>query len=118
MADDFQAGTEFSSRAVVAAESEIATLSVFELELGRFKAPSRLAGAPTPEVWVTQPGDHFWLIAQEVLAEGSPGTPSETQVATYWARLIDTNRHLLLDSSNADLIYPGQEFVLPPVQPR
>lgn len=65
-------------------------------------------------VWQVEPGDHFWSIAERVVAERSGPDPSEDQVAPYWRRLIDANRGALVHPRDPDLIYPGQRFVLPP----
>jgi hypothetical protein len=39
-------------------------------------------------------------------------------VLAYWDRLVALNRSRLVDPSNADLIYAGQVFILPPTPPR
>ena len=69
--------------------------------------------APTEHLWVTQPGDHLWAVAQETLAEAWGTQPSEAQVAAYWQKVLDTNRSRLVSPANPDLIYPGQVFLLP-----
>lgn len=60
-------------------------------------------------------GDHFWSIAEDVLAQswGRPATDAE--VAPYWAELVAVNDGSLLPPEDPNLIYPGQEFVLPEV---
>jgi hypothetical protein len=67
--------------------------------------------AASPDEWVVEPGDSFWSIAEDVVADrlGRPG--SEPEVADYWARLVDANRPSLA-SGDPDLIYPGQRFTL------
>lgn len=66
-------------------------------------------------VHVVAPGEHFWSIARTVLESGGVTDPSEPEVTRYWARLVDANRHQLVDPHNTDLIMPGQELVLPPI---
>lgn len=63
---------------------------------------------------VVQPGDHLWKLAERHLTEvlGRPVTDAET--APYWVRVIEANR-ARLRSGDPDLIYPGEEVVLPEV---
>jgi nucleoid-associated protein YgaU len=77
--------------------------------------------APTPGApaeHVTRPGDHFWRIAeaQVAAAVGRPATDAE--IAPYWRDLVAANRDRLADPDNPDLVFPGQQFVLPPVRRR
>lgn len=62
---------------------------------------------------VVTPGDHFWSIAEGVLTATYGSTPDEASVAEYWVVLVDANRSRLIDPNNPDLIFPGQELVLP-----
>lgn len=64
--------------------------------------------------WTTQTGDHLWGIAASHLQDRLGVTPSDADITDYWQRLIDANRNRLADPGNPDLIYPGQEFILPP----
>lgn len=68
-----------------------------------------------PTTWTVAPGEHFWAIAERLLAQawGREATPAET--VGFWLQLIERNRSRLVDPGNADLIFPGQELVLPPV---
>lgn len=66
-----------------------------------------------PTVWVVEPGDSLWSIAEEV-TESTDGTPAaERTVTRYWQRLVAANRDNLVDPDNPDLIVPGQQLVLP-----
>lgn len=66
-----------------------------------------------PTVWVVEPGDSLWSIAEEV-TESTDGTPAaERTVTRYWQRLVAANRANLVDPHNPDLIVPGQRLVLP-----
>lgn len=61
----------------------------------------------------TRPGDHFWSIASDVLTRTWGRPPDDAEIIPYWEKLVEVNRRRLADPANADLIYPGQEFVLP-----
>jgi len=75
--------------------------------------------APETRKKTSQPaarGDSLWTIARDHLAavgKGS-GEPSNRQVADYWAKVKEANRHRLA-SGDSDLIEPGEIIVLPPV---
>ncbi|HWL41528.1 MAG TPA: LysM peptidoglycan-binding domain-containing protein [Ilumatobacter sp.] len=66
------------------------------------------------ETVLVQKGDHFWGIALQHLADAYDRPPTEDEIATYWRELIDANRHLL-PTGDPNVIYPGQQFTLPPV---
>ncbi len=76
--------------------------------------------APSSETsmtYVVQPGDNLWRIAHRQLgqatATGSPqGDIGVLKVRAYWASLVEINRHRLR-SGDPDLIYPGEELLLP-----
>jgi hypothetical protein len=67
-----------------------------------------------PRSVVVEPGDSFWSIAERAVGSGG-GHPTEHEVATYWQVLMAANRHRLRVEGVFDLIYPGQELVLPEV---
>jgi nucleoid-associated protein YgaU len=70
--------------------------------------------APVPPAeWTVEPGDSFWSIAEEVVADELGRRPSDAEVAAYWRLLIETNRDRLV-TADPDLIHPGQVFTLPP----
>ena len=60
-------------------------------------------------------GDHLWSIAcqhlQAVLGRNDLG---EHEIAPYWVRVIEANRSTIR-SGDPDLIYPGEQIVLPAV---
>ena len=66
------------------------------------------AAAPT---WTVVRGESLWSIAEHVVLRVRPDA-DESDVASYWGRLIDTNRDSIGD--DADLIFPGLRLVLPP----
>ena len=47
------------------------------------------------------------------LRSGGSGEPTNREVAEYWAKVVEANRDGL-QSGDPDLIYPGEEIVLPP----
>jgi nucleoid-associated protein YgaU len=60
-------------------------------------------------------GDCLWTIARHHLAAGKgSGEPTLREVAAYWVRVVEANRDRLA-SGDPDLIYPGEQILLPPV---
>ena len=98
--------------------SQTATLSSFEFELAPFDVGNDATPRVQKDSWVAQPGDHLWHIAEETLSDSWGQAPNDAEIAIYWATLVETNHDRLVDRSNADLIYPGQEFALRPVPNR
>lgn len=75
---------------------------------------------PEPGVTVrgtvtVEQGDHFWSIAQDIVAESLGEAPTDAQVTAYWAQLIDANVDQLVEPGNPDLLLPGQVLQLPSV---
>lgn len=68
---------------------------------------------PTDKEVVVEPGDHLWKLAEERMREVLGRTPEDSEVAPYWRKVIDVNRSRLR-SGDPDLIFPGEEIVLPP----
>ena len=60
-------------------------------------------------------GDHFWALAEETLASEWGRTPTDAEISPYWADLVSLNDGRLMPPEDADLIYPGQRFELPPI---
>lgn len=79
------------------------------------EAPPR-PDAPIPH-WDVRPGQHFWAIAEEVLAAAWQRPPTDAEVDKYWRVLVDFNREILRDRANPDLLYPGQTLTVPPPPP-
>jgi len=69
--------------------------------------------AGTEVTWEVQPGEHFWGLAERVLAESWGRPASDPEVIGYWQQLIEVNRGALADPGNPDLVYPGQVFTVP-----
>lgn len=77
---------------------------------------AEVAPAPptTDTTYTIRPGDHLWAIAERHVAEALGRTPTDAEIATYWAHLIDLNLPRLR-SGNPDLIFPGESIECPPV---
>ncbi len=60
-------------------------------------------------------GDHLWSIAcRHLQAVSGRGDLAEHEIAPYWVRVIEANRSTIR-SGDPDLIYPGEQIVLPAV---
>ena len=78
-------------------------------------AASDSASAAQDSVWMVEPGDSFWSIAQETLEDEQPNSSfSEDEIAAYWRVVIAANEDSLVDPGNPDLLIPGQHLILPP----
>ncbi len=74
------------------------------------------SGAREPfGVWVVAPGDSFWSIATERVAEQLGRRPGCREVAPYWSRLIRDNLDRLPVPGDPDLLFPGDRLRLPPL---
>ena len=60
-------------------------------------------------------GDHLWSIACQHLEAIFSRTLGEHEIAPYWVRVIEANRSNIR-SGDPDLIYPGEQIVLPPLR--
>ncbi len=62
--------------------------------------------------WTIAPGQHLWLVASRTLA--AAGRPTDDgSVVRYLARIVDANRDRLAVPDDPDLVFAGQDFVLP-----
>jgi hypothetical protein len=76
------------------------------------------SGAPgAHDVWEVRPGEHFWSIAEQVLATSWSRPPTDSEVASYWSSLVERNRSRLAHPADPDLVFAGQLMELPPVPP-
>ena len=71
--------------------------------------------APAVDRWVIERGDHLWGVARRTLAGSWHRPPTDGEVARYLHELIDANLDVLVVPGDADLVFVGQEFTLPPV---
>jgi nucleoid-associated protein YgaU len=69
--------------------------------------------APAADRWTVKPGECFWTIAEDVLANHLGRAPTDAEIVPYWRRLIEANRSELAHRDNPDLIFPTQVFVVP-----
>ena len=69
------------------------------------------------DAWVVQPGESFWSIAAEHLADVNGHPVSEREVASYWREVVELNRSRLVNPNDADLLFTGQVIELPAVAP-
>ena len=97
-----------------------ATSSTTSTTIPTLPAPPLPAPAPTPAAepappaaWTVRPGDHLWSIATRSLTDRLGRPPSAQEVLPHWQRLVELNRDRLRDPSNPDLIYPGDDVLLP-----
>ena len=72
--------------------------------------------AATPSTWQVAPGESFWIIAEEVLAEAWHRSPTDEEVDPFWRALVEANRDRLV-GDDPDQILPGQVFEVPAVPP-
>ena len=97
---------------------EVEGLTLTQVEAPQVHAP---IGQPSTDnadrnVWTVSRGESFWSIAAEHLEdELSRRDLSDEEVAEYWQVLVEANADRLVDPGNPDLIFPGQELILPPV---
>jgi hypothetical protein len=76
--------------------------------------PAAKASTPTPPAtWTIRRGEHLWHVADAALTERLDRAPSTAEITGYWQKLIDANRGRLADPENPDLVFVGQELVLP-----
>jgi nucleoid-associated protein YgaU len=61
---------------------------------------------------VVQPGDNLWQLSENELENRLGRPPTDAETAQYWQQVVDANVDHL-PSGDPDLIYPGDEIVLP-----
>ena len=78
---------------------------------------TEVPASPTPAAarWTIEAGDHLWKVAEETLREARGRPVADHEIDRYWRAVVELNRDVLVDRDNADLVYPGQVFELPPV---
>lgn len=73
--------------------------------------------ARQPDRVIVEQGDHLWKISERALLDRSGPEPSDPEIAPYWRDVIAANLEGLR-SGDADLIYAGEEIVLPAIEQR
>jgi len=79
--------------------------------------PAATAPGDAVDTVVVVPGDNLWLLAARRLARATgrdPASVPDAEVAPYWVRVCDVNRDRLA-SGDPNLVFPGEQVVLPPV---
>lgn len=72
------------------------------------------SGEPSENRAVVSSGDHLWKLAAERMEEALGRAPTDAEVAPYWVQVVEANRDRIR-SGDPDLIFPGEEIVLPPL---
>jgi nucleoid-associated protein YgaU len=65
---------------------------------------------PGPRQHRVQPGDHLWSIAEAAYTDHLGSQPAAADLDAYWRTVVDANPQLV----DPDLLYPGEEVVVPP----
>ena len=73
----------------------------------------RPAVPPGDRTWVVARGEHLWSIAADVQASRLGRRATVEEVALLHTELIEQNRSRLADPGNPDLIFAGQELIVP-----
>lgn len=68
---------------------------------------------PTSEHHLVVAGESFWSIAHDRLEAELGRPPQDAEVVPVWRRLIEANEDQLVVPGEPDLIFPGQQLVLP-----
>ncbi len=77
-------------------------------------APTSNGEVASARTWTVRPGDSLWSIAESALA-AAWGQPADArELAHYWWRVVEANRASLPIPANPDLLFPGDEVVVPP----
>jgi len=77
--------------------------------------PATSATAPTR--WTVRPGDSLWIIANSVLRTAWGRTPTDEETGRFWVVVVAVNGPYLADPANPNLLFPGQQMVVPPPPP-
>lgn len=60
-------------------------------------------------------GNHFWGMAERALTDAWERSPTDAEITPYWARVVEQNADRLVRPGDPNLIFPEQQFLLPPV---
>jgi hypothetical protein len=61
-------------------------------------------------------GDNLWKLAEERVEAVLGRAPTDADTAPYWVRVVEANRQRIR-SGDPNLIFPGEEIVMPAVTP-
>ncbi len=103
--------TLVATPATSAGDGDVATMRY----LGPSPTDDRQSVAPpvVPATWTIQPGDHLWHVSESVLTSRYGHAPTPADTARYLEALVTANTDRLAVPGQPDLVFPGQEFVLP-----
>ena len=79
--------------------------------------PPAPIGPTSPASWTIRPGDHLWGVATHTLIVAWGRPPSDREILAYVHAVVQANEQVFVVPGDADLVYPGQQFVLPAVGP-
>jgi nucleoid-associated protein YgaU len=65
---------------------------------------------------VVESGDNLWTLAARHLEHSGHRAESAEEIAPYWMMVVEANRDRIR-SGDPDLIYPGEEILLPRISP-
>jgi len=60
-------------------------------------------------------GNHFWELAERTLTDAWGRSPTDVEITPYWAQVVEQNADRLVRPGDPNLIFPDQQFLLPPV---
>jgi hypothetical protein len=76
-------------------------------------APAARPATTRPDTYVVERSESLWSIAADEVGERLGRAPTDAEIVPFWRRLITANAGRLVVPGNADLIYAGQELVIP-----
>ncbi|MGE0138519.1 MAG: LysM peptidoglycan-binding domain-containing protein [Ilumatobacteraceae bacterium] len=104
---------------ITISESTEALHAGWELRLPADAVVPLAAGVPEPaldeDMVTVERGEHFWQLAKEALTDAWGRSPNDPELAPYWSEMVELNRDRLAPPGDPNLIYAGQQFILPPV---
>ena len=102
--------------AIPGAESSTAgPVSVLGSDVFADDVPSAVeASEAQQQEWVVDTGEHFWMKSEQALIDGWGRQPTEAEIRSHWIDVQAANVNLI-SSGDTDLIFPGEELVMPAV---
>lgn len=96
-------------------EAKVAAFGIVQVEVETEADPDTngLVDPDAPDATlVVEQGDSMWSLAEEEVERRIGHDASESDIAPYWVDVVDANRDRV-QSGDVDLIFPGEELVLP-----